>query len=250
MSRRARRRPRASASRGRPDRPLRSARPTTLTRGQSGLKPQSRSRRGRAEQPGQLQHRRVMQPTDASRFFDADTWARLRQVKAHYDPDRLLQRQPSHPAHLFDANAEDFCPGVAVSHQASSWCTLRLQIPVQYWDCARHEYSIARRSMWCDPRRRRVRRVYSWPSWSAPSVLRHTSCRERRLASKCSEQELRTGAGSASRWPRRRSCGSPAAPPCEFLLTLVTDGLGRRQPSGRVVVSRHHGRRRGRGGGR
>ena len=33
----------------------------------------------------------VMEPTDASRFFDADTWARLRQVKALYDPDDLFK---------------------------------------------------------------------------------------------------------------------------------------------------------------
>ena len=33
----------------------------------------------------------VMEPTDASRFFDADTWARLRQVKAHYDPTDLFK---------------------------------------------------------------------------------------------------------------------------------------------------------------
>jgi FAD/FMN-containing dehydrogenase len=33
----------------------------------------------------------VMEPTDASRFFDADTWARLRQVKAAYDPSDLFK---------------------------------------------------------------------------------------------------------------------------------------------------------------
>ena len=33
----------------------------------------------------------VMEPTDASRFFDADTWARLRQVKALYDPIDLFK---------------------------------------------------------------------------------------------------------------------------------------------------------------
>ncbi|MBA2954389.1 FAD-binding oxidoreductase [Nocardioides sp. CGMCC 1.13656] len=33
----------------------------------------------------------VMQPTDASRFFDAPTWARLRQVKAAYDPGDLVR---------------------------------------------------------------------------------------------------------------------------------------------------------------
>jgi hypothetical protein len=33
----------------------------------------------------------VMEPTDASRFFDADTWARLRQVKALYDADDLFK---------------------------------------------------------------------------------------------------------------------------------------------------------------
>jgi hypothetical protein len=33
----------------------------------------------------------VMEPTDASRFFDADTWARLRQVKALYDPTDLFK---------------------------------------------------------------------------------------------------------------------------------------------------------------
>jgi FAD/FMN-containing dehydrogenase len=33
----------------------------------------------------------VMQPTDASRFFDADTWARLRRVKADYDPGDLFK---------------------------------------------------------------------------------------------------------------------------------------------------------------
>jgi len=33
----------------------------------------------------------VMEPTDASRFFDTDTWARLRQVKALYDPDDLFR---------------------------------------------------------------------------------------------------------------------------------------------------------------
>jgi len=33
----------------------------------------------------------VMEPTDASGFFDADTWARLRQVKALYDPSDLFK---------------------------------------------------------------------------------------------------------------------------------------------------------------
>jgi FAD/FMN-containing dehydrogenase len=33
----------------------------------------------------------VMQPVDASSFFDADTWARLRQVKALYDPSDLFK---------------------------------------------------------------------------------------------------------------------------------------------------------------
>jgi FAD/FMN-containing dehydrogenase len=33
----------------------------------------------------------VMEPTDASRFFDADTWARLREVKAYYDPADLFK---------------------------------------------------------------------------------------------------------------------------------------------------------------
>jgi hypothetical protein len=33
----------------------------------------------------------VMEPTDASGFFDADTWARLREVKALYDPSDLFK---------------------------------------------------------------------------------------------------------------------------------------------------------------
>ena len=33
----------------------------------------------------------VMEPADASSFFDADTWARLRQVKALYDPSDLFK---------------------------------------------------------------------------------------------------------------------------------------------------------------
>jgi hypothetical protein len=33
----------------------------------------------------------VMEPTDASRFFDAETWARLRRVKALYDPSDLFK---------------------------------------------------------------------------------------------------------------------------------------------------------------
>ena len=33
----------------------------------------------------------VMKPTDASRFFDADTWGRLRQVKALYDPSDVFK---------------------------------------------------------------------------------------------------------------------------------------------------------------
>jgi hypothetical protein len=33
----------------------------------------------------------VMQPADASSFFDADTWTRLRQVKALYDPSDLFK---------------------------------------------------------------------------------------------------------------------------------------------------------------
>ena len=33
----------------------------------------------------------VMEPSDASRFFDADTWARLQQVKALYDPSDLFE---------------------------------------------------------------------------------------------------------------------------------------------------------------
>jgi FAD/FMN-containing dehydrogenase len=41
----------------------------------------------------------VMEPTDASRFFDEDTWARLRQVKALYDPHDLFQgNHPIPPA--------------------------------------------------------------------------------------------------------------------------------------------------------
>ena len=37
----------------------------------------------------------VMEPTDASRFFDADTWTRLREVKALYDPSDLFKA--NHP---------------------------------------------------------------------------------------------------------------------------------------------------------
>jgi hypothetical protein len=33
----------------------------------------------------------VMEPTDASGFFDADTWARLREVKAIHDPGDLFK---------------------------------------------------------------------------------------------------------------------------------------------------------------
>ena len=33
----------------------------------------------------------VAEPVDASAFFDADTWARLRQVKALYDPQDLFK---------------------------------------------------------------------------------------------------------------------------------------------------------------
>ena len=33
----------------------------------------------------------VMEPTDTSRFFDADTWARLRRAKALYDPSDLFR---------------------------------------------------------------------------------------------------------------------------------------------------------------
>ena len=33
----------------------------------------------------------VMEPTDASGFFDADAWARLREVKALYDPSDLFK---------------------------------------------------------------------------------------------------------------------------------------------------------------
>ena len=33
----------------------------------------------------------VMEPTDASRFFDPDTWARLREVKTLYDPTDLFK---------------------------------------------------------------------------------------------------------------------------------------------------------------
>jgi FAD/FMN-containing dehydrogenase len=33
----------------------------------------------------------VMEATDASRFFDPSTWARLREVKAHYDPSDLFK---------------------------------------------------------------------------------------------------------------------------------------------------------------
>jgi hypothetical protein len=33
----------------------------------------------------------VETPSDASAFFDADTWARLREVKALYDPDDLFK---------------------------------------------------------------------------------------------------------------------------------------------------------------
>jgi hypothetical protein len=40
----------------------------------------------------------VEEPADASGFFDADTWGRLRLVKAAARPERPLQGQPSHPA--------------------------------------------------------------------------------------------------------------------------------------------------------
>jgi hypothetical protein len=41
----------------------------------------------------------VMQPADTSRFFDADTWTRLRQVKASYDPSDLFKgNHPIPPA--------------------------------------------------------------------------------------------------------------------------------------------------------
>jgi hypothetical protein len=33
----------------------------------------------------------VEEPADASRFFDPETWARLRRVKAHYDRDDLFR---------------------------------------------------------------------------------------------------------------------------------------------------------------
>jgi hypothetical protein len=33
----------------------------------------------------------VEEPVDASRFFDAATWARLREVKALYDPTQLFR---------------------------------------------------------------------------------------------------------------------------------------------------------------
>ena len=33
----------------------------------------------------------VMEPSDASSFFDADTWARLRLVKTLYDPSDLFK---------------------------------------------------------------------------------------------------------------------------------------------------------------
>jgi hypothetical protein len=41
----------------------------------------------------------VMQPADTSNFFDADTWARLRQAKALYDPSDLFKgNHPIPPA--------------------------------------------------------------------------------------------------------------------------------------------------------
>jgi hypothetical protein len=33
----------------------------------------------------------VMEPADASSFFDADTWTRLREAKALYDPNDLFE---------------------------------------------------------------------------------------------------------------------------------------------------------------
>jgi FAD/FMN-containing dehydrogenase len=33
----------------------------------------------------------VDEPADASEFFDATTWARLRRIKAQYDPDDLFK---------------------------------------------------------------------------------------------------------------------------------------------------------------
>ena len=39
----------------------------------------------------------VEEPSDASGFFDAETWARLREVKALYDPERPVQGQPPVP---------------------------------------------------------------------------------------------------------------------------------------------------------
>ena len=42
----------------------------------------------------------VEEPADASTFFDARTWARLRAVKARVRPRRPLQGQPLHPGRL------------------------------------------------------------------------------------------------------------------------------------------------------
>ena len=40
----------------------------------------------------------VEEPADARGFFDADTWERLQRVKALYDPQRPVPRQPPRPA--------------------------------------------------------------------------------------------------------------------------------------------------------
>ena len=47
----------------------------------------------------------VDDPADASRFFDADTWRRLREVKALYDPTEMFRANHEIPAAQDDVDA-------------------------------------------------------------------------------------------------------------------------------------------------
>ena len=72
------------------------AQPGRRARRRPSSRPSRRSldaagRRGRAVPRRRLPELRRWTPTDASGFFDADTWDRLQRVKAHYDPRNLFR---------------------------------------------------------------------------------------------------------------------------------------------------------------
>ena len=92
----ARRRPRHAARRGLPARPRRDLRPRLPRPGPRGDRPHRARRRRRGARATTRTSSRSL--PDASAFFDAATWERLRRVKAQYDPTSLFRGNHAIPA--------------------------------------------------------------------------------------------------------------------------------------------------------